>query len=92
LFKKRLNKDCSVAWSLTYICFRYLHYLVLLFLFVYGKDINQLRNLGFMCFFTIFVAFDWLYRKYMWVLSLFIAFFLFGQYYFSMTYFRWLDD
>lgn len=71
---------------------RYLHYIVLLVLFWDGKNINQLRNLGFMCFFTVYVSSESLYRKTSVLLNIFIAFFIFGQYYFSLTYYRWYGN
>lgn len=88
-FSERIENHHHVMWKVIFISMRYIHYLVLLLLFLNGKDINQLRNLGFMCFFTAYVSSEWLYRKTIVALNIFIAFFVFGQYYFSLTYYRY---
>lgn len=43
-------------------------------------------------FFTLYLSSEELYRKSNWVLSLFIAMFIIGQYYFALTWYRYYDD
>lgn len=88
-FEERIQNHYHVIWKIIYLTAKYWHYLVLLFLFLNGKEINKLRNLGFISFFTVYTASEWLYRETSVLLNVFISFFIFGQYYFSLTYYRY---
>ena len=55
-------------------------------------DLNRLRNLGFMLFFVVYTASEYLYRKTSKILVVFIAFFICGQYYFSLVYHNFIED
>lgn len=56
-------------------------------IFYYGmQEINLLMNLGFMIFFTIFTAYEEIYRKTGFLLLYFISYFILVQYYFSLHY------
>ena len=50
-----------------------------------------MRNIGFMIFFVIYTNSEYLYRTTSKLLSLFIAFFILGQYYFSLNYMKYED-
>lgn len=45
-----------------------------------------------MVFFTIYTASDYAYRKSNLLLTIFISFFIIGQYHFSLFYYRYVDD
>lgn len=62
-------------------------------LFINGSEkLNRAKNLGFMIFFVMYTANEQLYRKTGWVLILFISFFIFGRYFFSLMYHRYQND
>ena len=80
-------------WKLLFFFLKYIQSIVLITLFVQGSDnLNHLKNLGFMIFFVMYTASEKLYRSTSVVLTIFIAFFLFGQYYFSLNYKKYGDD
>lgn len=93
-FKSRIeDKNASLIWSMLYLGMRHLQVLVLVCLYVNGSNkLNSARNLGFMVFFTVYTASEWLYRRTNVALTVFISFFIFGQYYFSLTVFRYTDN
>jgi hypothetical protein len=66
---------------------------VLLLVFVYGlKNLYTVKNLGFMVFFVVYTAYEWLYRKTGVILILFTSFFIVAQYYFSLHYRIFAED
>ena len=92
ILKSKINdRNSSVFWPLLFRMLRHLQILVLICLFIKGSaEMNQLRNLGFMIFFAVYTASESLYRHTNKLLIVFNAFFIFGQYYFSLTYFRYV--
>ena len=69
---------------------KYLQIAVLVCLFIAGtKQLNKFRNLGFMIFFAVYTANESLYRSTSGLLTIYISFFIFGQYYYSLTYYRY---
>jgi hypothetical protein len=72
---------------------KYIQTLVLVALFVNGSnELNNLRNIGYMAFFVIYTTSEYLYRTTSKALTVFIAFFILGQYYFSLTYMLYEED
>lgn len=66
---------------------------MLLLVFLYGlKNLYTVKNLGFMVFFVVYTAYEWLYRKTGVILILFVSFFIVAQYYFSLHYRIFVDD
>ena len=91
--EKILIKKSSVLWKFLFLVLRYIHSLVLIILFLNGSHkLNHFRNLGFMIFFVLFAGSEWIYRKCSFMLTIFIAFFIWSQYYFSLTYHQYVDD
>ena len=61
---------------------KYLHIVVLISLLVDAMNrLNTFRGLGFLTFFIVYTASEWLYRQTSRLLSIFISFFILGQYY-----------
>jgi len=87
-FRTRIsNPKYSNNWKFVFIGLRYIQAVVLLFLFYVGvKKINTLQNLGYMSFFIVYTAYEWIYRKTAKLLILFISYFILGQYIFSFAY------
>jgi len=77
-FRKRITDPrFSNIWKVLFVCTKYAQSIMLLLLFVSGLEhLNTLKNLGYMIFFVVFTAYEWLYRKTSWVLSVFISFFI----------------
>ena len=91
-FEQRI-KEPGLFWKLVYIALARIQFVVLVALFYNGlQKLNNLRNLGFMVFFTIYTASDYAYRKTNILLTGFISFFIMGQYHFSLFYYRYIDD
>jgi hypothetical protein len=75
----------SPIWNFVFYIFKYLHSIVLLGLFWEGrKDIDRLHNLGFLLFLVVYTSYTWIYRRTSKLLTIFTAFFIFGNYYFSL--------
>ena len=94
LFKERIaDRKASIFWRFMYLGLKHLQVLVLVALYVNGSgNLNSARNLGFMVFFTVYTASEKLYRRTNVLLIIFISFFIFGQYYFSLTIYRYIDN
>lgn len=87
------QKSTSVIWRLLFLALRHIHSLVLIILFLNGSHkLNNFRNLGFMIFFVVFAGSERLYRNFSFLLTIFIAFFIWSQYYFSLTYHDYEND
>jgi hypothetical protein len=72
---------------------KHIQTIVLVMLFLNGSDnINNLESLGFMLFFVIYTTYEQLYRRTSKVLTIFVASFIFGQYWFSLQYHHFKDD
>jgi hypothetical protein len=72
---------------------KYLQNVVLLILFFNGvSDINNVKNLSFMIFFVVFTAYEKLYRKYAFILTISICIPIFAQQVFSLFYELVLND
>lgn len=73
--------------------FKYSHSIVLLCLFYNGrKDIDRFDNLGYILFLVIYTSYTWIYRQTSKMLTVFTAFFIFGNYYFSLRYRDFVQD
>jgi len=92
--KKRLTDPrYSSTWKLVFFGMRYVQAIVLLLLFYSGMEkINNFQNLGFMLFFLLFTAYEDLYRRFGFLLSIFISIFIVGQYTFSFVFPYFMDD
>jgi hypothetical protein len=85
--RKILSKNSTIRWRFLFFILKNIQILVLIVLFINGSgNLNKFKNLGFMIFFIAFTSSEQLYRKTGWILTLFIAFFIYGQYYYSLYY------
>jgi hypothetical protein len=85
--QKIKDKNSSTFWRIGFFLMRYAHNLVLVALLLKGKsDLNSFQNLGFMIFFVLYTASEAVYRKTGILLIIFVAFFIAGQYYYSLSY------
>lgn len=96
-FRKRTTKPgYSKVWKLIFWSTKYAQSILLLYLFANGfEDLNNVKNLGYMIFFVLFTAYERLYRKTSLSLVLFVGFFIFFQYYYSLFWqikFQGLED
>ena len=83
----------QIAWNMLFFILKYIQSVALIALFVNGSNnLNHLRNLGFMFFFVVYTSSEYLYRRTSKCLVMFIAFFVGGQYYFSLVYRKYKDD
>ena len=70
-----------------YFVLKRIHLIILLVLFYSGSEnINHLANLMFIIFFVVFSTYEKLYRSYSWVLSFFMSYLIFVQYFFHLRY------
>lgn len=94
LINKIMTRDSGqMAWNMLFFVFKYIQSVALVALFINGSNnLNHFRNLGFMFFFVVYTSSEYLYRKTSKCLVIFIAFFVGGQYYFSLVYRKYLDD
>lgn len=87
------STEYSVAWKFIFFMLKYIQTLVLVALFLNGSNsLNSMRNIGFMVFFVIYTTSEYLYRTTSKLLTMFISFFILGQYYFSLNYMKYEDD
>jgi hypothetical protein len=89
--KSYFFKRCrdSTAYKFLFFFLKHIQTLVLICLFFNGaQNLNHFRNLGFMLFFVIYTASMELYRKTSKALVLFVAFFIVGEYFYSLEYHR----
>lgn len=93
-FTERIRDPASsVIWRFLFLILRYIQSLVLIILFLNGSDkLNNFRNLGFMVFFVVYAGSEQLYRNTSQLLTIFIAFFIWSQYYFALTYHDYVGD
>lgn len=90
---KVTNKFAPIYWKFLFFILKYIHALVLFILFWRGSDnLNHAKNLGFMVFFIIYSASEYVYRKTSKLLVIFMVFFISGNYYFSITYKDYYQD
>ena len=83
----------QMAWNMLFFVLKYIQSVALIALLVNGSNnLNHLRNLGFMFFFVVYTSSEYLYRRTSKCLVMFIAFFVGGQYYFSLVYRKYKDD
>jgi hypothetical protein len=94
LINKMQNKEPGqMGWNMLFFVLKYIQSVALVALFISGSNsLNHLRNLGFMFFFVTYTSSEYLYRKTSKCLIIFVAFFLGGQYYFSLVYRNYIDD
>mmetsp|Transcript_34734 Transcript_34734/g.53328 ORF Transcript_34734/g.53328 Transcript_34734/m.53328 type:complete len:348 (-) Transcript_34734:7663-8706(-) len=91
--QKIMSKTASSGWLFLFFILRYIQQVVLIALFINGADnLNHFRNLGFMVFFVMFTAYETLYRRTSFLLTIFVGFFIFGQYYYSLVYKKFSDN
>jgi hypothetical protein len=92
--KIKEKRGFSILFKIVFLLLKYMYLIVLLILFFTTQkaDSTTLRSLGMNIFFTLYLSSEWLYRKTNWALSLFIAAFIIGQYYFALTWYRYYDD
>lgn len=75
-------------WKVNFYVLRYVHVIMLACLYWFGSsDLNNFRSLGFMLLFSFWSMSEMLYRKTVKILIFFCAFFILGQYYFSLGYY-----
>lgn len=87
IVSKIQDKHSSILWNIMFICILEMHNLVIfLMLFATGSETFNLFQLGFMLFFVVYSASEWVYRKTSIVLPIFIGFFIMGQYWWSVSY------
>ena len=89
--KSYFFKRCkdSTVYKFLFFFLKHIQTLVLICLFINGaQNLNHFRNLGFMFFFVIYTANMELYRQTSKALVLFVAFFIVGEYFFSLEYHR----
>lgn len=93
-FRKRIaDPRFSNGWKFLFMFLRYIQSVVLLFLFFNGiSNLNNFKNLGFMVFFVVYTAYEEIYRQTSILLILFTSFYIFGQYFFSLTYQLVMDE
>lgn len=93
-FKKRLSDEkYSNSWKIVFYSFRYIQSILLLVLFFNGiQNLNNVKNLGYMLFFVVYTAYEEVYRKTCFLLVMFNASFIMGQYMFSFTYPLFIGD
>jgi hypothetical protein len=79
-FAKRIqDPKYSKGWKFLFYFLKYIHTFALLILAIYGgKNLNNLKNMGFMLFFCFYTAYESLYRKTCGLLITFIAIFIVG--------------
>lgn len=89
--KSYFFKRCrdSTVYKFLFFFLKHIQTLVLICLFINGaQNLNHFRNLGFMLFFVVYTASMDLYRKTSKALVLFVAFFIVGEYFYSLEYHR----
>jgi len=86
-FFKRCRE--STVYKFLFFFLKHIQTLVLICLFANGaQNLNHFRNLGFMLFFVVYTASMAFYRKTSKALVLFVAFFIVGEYFYSLEYHR----
>jgi hypothetical protein len=85
-FHKVSKEGCSIFWKFLFYALKYIQTFVLVGIFLNAKNVNTLRNLGFMMFFVIYTASEYLYRHTSRIMILFTSLFIFGQYFYSLNY------
>lgn len=86
LTKKFCEKDTSIIWKALFQFARYSHVIALAYLYTVSKsDLDNMRALTFMMFFTFYSAFERLYRKTKWILSFYLCYLIFCEYYYSLV-------
>jgi hypothetical protein len=69
-----IDPSYSKLWRVCFFSLKYLQNIVLLTLFFNGvSDINNIKNLAFMIFFVVFTAYEKLYRKFAFILTISIC-------------------
>lgn len=85
-FKDKI-KEKKVGYIYIFFMCRWAHVLILISLFVKGVlYLNCINNLGYMAFFAIYTAYEYIYRRTGKILIFFSAIFIIGQYFFSLHY------
>lgn len=93
LTSKIEDKNSSRFWKLLFFVLKNIQQGVLILLFLNGaNNLNHFDNLGFILFFVVYTTSEWLYRKTCKLLTIFISFFILGQYYFSLRYKVYMED
>ena len=93
MYKKIKEGTNSIGWNFLYFFFKYIQCIVLVILFINGAgQLNNLRNLGFMIFFIVYSASEEAYRNTGNLLIIFLAYFIVGQYAFSLIYLEFEGD
>lgn len=85
IIRKVCEKDTSIIWKVLFRFARYSHVIGLALLFYVSlKDLDNMRSLAFLMFFTFYSAFEVLYRKTKWILSFYLCYLIFNNYYYSL--------
>lgn len=85
-FRQRIQNR-KLRWIWVFYSCRWAHIIILVVLFTTGvKDLNSLNNLGYLGFFVIYTAYEAAYRYSCRILIVFSAFFIVGQYIYSLHY------
>jgi len=93
ILKKLKSPYSNTIWKVSFYIFRYIHVIMLFALLCEAApDLNHFRALGFMVLFAFWTISEKLYRKTVKILIFFMSFFIVNQYYYSLTYKRFIDD
>lgn len=85
-FRIRIHAK-KVLWIWVFFFCRYVHLVILVYLFYRGvSDLDCFNNLGYMIFFVVYTAYESIYRKTGGILIFFTASFVVLQYFFSLHY------
>lgn len=83
--KKFAEKDSSMIWKVFFQFTQYSHVIMLASLYYISlKNLDNMRALTFMIFFTFYTASENLYRKTSWILSFYLCVLIYYNYYNSL--------
>lgn len=84
--RKIIDKNSSSLWRIGFFIGQYIHVITLCYLFILGtEDMDKMRSLAFMIFFTFYTASESLYRKTNKLLLLYMCYLILGAYYYSLV-------
>ena len=90
---EEIVKNGSTLSKLFFFALRHIQKVVLFLLFINSSsDLNNFQHLGNMLFFVVYSTYESAYRKTGKLLTVFVSFFLFGQYLFALVYHVFLNN
>lgn len=85
LTKKFCEKDTWIIWKALFQLARFSHVIALAYLYILSqRDLDNMRALTFMIFFTFYSASETLYRKTKWILSFYLCYLIYSEYYYTL--------